>query len=177
MAKIDVYQEGRVELPVVDPGVIKPLNYIVKQNGKYGYIYQRIEQMPNSISRWWLRDSLPPVYDSLIDKLYFHDFFIVKQNGKWGAVNSAGKVIVPIVLEALDADRNRFEQFQQVMIKKEGKWGITDKFGSIIVPVEYEAITIEPYSNYYRLHKDGKQGLVWTTIKKKLLSFPLNMQE
>ena len=61
----------------------------------------------------------------------------VKKNGKWGAIDTTGKLVVPCEYDA-------FWFFSEGLapVQKNGKLGYIDKTGKLVVPCEYDKSTI-----------------------------------
>ncbi len=59
----------------------------------------------------------------------------VKMNGKYGFIDTKGKIIIPIVYDYV---HNFFDGFAAVSVNN--KWGIINKKNQIIIPINYEGI-------------------------------------
>ena len=55
----------------------------------------------------------------------------VKQNGKWGFVNTKGEIVIPCVYD--DGDVYSFSE-GLAKVKQNGKWMIIDSNGQVIIP-------------------------------------------
>ena len=91
----------------------------------------------------------PPEYE-----LYFDKYVSVKKDGRWGAYDLAGRLVVPLEYEAfgqllktgdtgyytdyynLYFDRDR----ELITVRKGGKWGVISMQNEVIVPFAYDKI-------------------------------------
>lgn len=69
---------------------------------------------------------------------------VVIQNGKYGFINTKGKVVIPIIYEAAD---NFYGEF--ALVKKEGKFGIINRNQIIIIPFQYDDIVYSALGEFY----------------------------
>ena len=60
----------------------------------------------------------------------------VKQNGKWGFVNTKGEIVIPCVYD--DGDVYSFSE-GLARIKQNGKWGFINSKGKVVIPCVYDA--------------------------------------
>lgn len=78
----------------------------------------------------------PFIYDEMI---LYGEWFVVKQNFRYGVVDSANKVVIPIEYEELSISCNK------VIARKNGKYGILSPDNKVLFPFEYAVII--GYSN------------------------------
>lgn len=76
--------------------------------------------------------------------------YIVQKGEKWGAVSSAGEIILPLDYDEVHPCINRwdghhefaegFNRFGYAVLRKGHHWGMIDSTGKIILPFEYQNI-------------------------------------
>lgn len=84
----------------------------------------------------WLNqdDKLSATENVFEDAKPFEDAYAaVKKDGKWGFINSAGKVVIDYQFE----DARSFGQ-HLAAVKKDGKWGYVSLLGEIVIPCQFE---------------------------------------
>lgn len=115
-------------------------------NGKAGAITDR-----NKIA-------VPFIYEETASA--FNDWHLlrVKKDGKYGFVNIAGTVIIPVVYDYVDED---FEKGLSVA-RKGDKWGYLDTKGKVVIPFEYDEAFFHFYDNKTKVRK----GITWYEIDK-----------
>ena len=130
----------------------------------------------------------------------------VRKGRKYGLVNKAGKMIVPVEYDDLDYRRDGFigiqkgkkwgfvdEKLAKVIVEpiydsiwyfdsgfasveKDGKWGFIDKTGKVVIPLSYEAIW--HYEKGYAIcKKDGKWGAIEIKTKATVAYFTYSTAE
>ena len=76
----------------------------------------------------------------------FPDYFPVKQNGRWGLMETQSRrLVIPFRYEAVDVPIG--ERFPA----KEGRWGVVDLMGRIQLPFLYDSVQLNSCV-------DGKTG-------------------
>jgi len=80
----------------------------------------------------------------------------VRKDGKWGYINSAGEVIVPICYEAI----SDFDKFGLAKVRHDGKWGLVDRKGNVILPTVYDALDDFDKNGMARACYKGKWGCI-----------------
>lgn len=85
--------------------------------------------------------------------------FIVKQNNKYGLLNTKGQFILPLEYD----DIENFDRNNLFKVKQNGRYGIVDKTGKVVMPVQY--LEMDDFSTIYRDQKlayikdeNGKYG-------------------
>lgn len=154
------------------------LNYIAKRDDKFGIIdsnnniilpieYKYISLIPRSHNTfivqkdkkydlWFSRDKewLTTVqYDSI----YTTDFskIHVQLNGKWGKINSANKILIPIEYDEISLTNQ---------VRKGDKWGLYDRSNKLLLEPIYDEIKNEHYARI------GSEWLLITETKNWPLS-------
>lgn len=124
-------------------------NVIIAQNGdyKYGLINEN-----NAIV-------VPFEYQNIQEMYSTGELFYVSKNGKYGATDAKGNIIVPCIYEYNFSFQGDFAQVYN------GKWGIIDKAGKEVIPFIYDNIydteKVDGFENInYIVTKDGKSGLL-----------------
>lgn len=77
---------------------------------------------------------VPPTY-SLSSFIFCDDLLVVNKDGKWGAINKTGKVVVPFLYDEVN---NFYKGFAKV--KADGKYGFVDTTGKQVVPPIYDKV-------------------------------------
>lgn len=80
-----------------------------------------------------LKQKYSDVYDNVWD--YKDGLVAVLKDGKWGYIDSSGKIIIPLQYE----DPSQFTH-GYVDVKQNGKVGLIDKTGKVVVPLQYDYI-------------------------------------
>lgn len=60
------------------------------------------------------------------------EIYSVMKDGKYGCINSSGKVVIPYIYEMALGNN-----YDMVMVKKDGKWGLMSADNTCIIPTEY----------------------------------------
>ncbi len=85
------------------------------------------------------------------------NLFPIKQNGKWGYINSSGEIKIVPEFEAADYfDNNEFAKIQ-----KNGLVGLIDSTGNILIQPAFENIRIFK-NNLIGIYKEGSWGVMTT---------------
>lgn len=93
-----------------------------------------------------------------IEKIYH----IQDLNGKYGAIDTKGKLIIPVIYDEFED----FASNYNAIVKYKGKFGLIDSNNKITYPIENESI----YSNgreldYYVIQKNNKVGIIDKNLK------------
>lgn len=67
---------------------------------------------------------------------YFDQRIIVSENGKFGLLDIAGKIKVPLQYDST----GQYFTSGVLAVKKEGKWGMMDRDGKIVIPIVYDEV-------------------------------------
>ena len=112
------------------------------------------------------------LYDDILDSIELHKdgatysggdqmpsepFAVVRQNGKWGATDRLGKIIVPCQYDNIYVYRDL------LIVINGDKHGVCDATGKLILPVEYDYtgwFSYDDENQYYFLEQNGKKGRV-----------------
>lgn len=97
------------------------------------------------------------------------DFGVVEYKGKFGIVDKALTVVIPIIYDEI----NEWVVDELFEVYKDGKLGFLDKNANVVIPFIYDQKTLRmPYSNKYKqrviiVKKGRKWGLL--SMKGKVL--------
>ncbi|MFK8008532.1 MAG: WG repeat-containing protein [Saprospiraceae bacterium] len=141
-----------------------------KNKGKSGMVIQRKSNNLNTYGQI-LTDTILGDFQEIITKHSFSDAYVVKQNGKWGAINLAGQILIPSEYDSIDVKTMKFQGRggQTFIVQKDGKWGVignANKFrkigapNEIRIPFEYDAIRRNVNHTFYIVAKNEKYGVV-----------------
>ena len=88
---------------------------------------------------------------------FYEGIACVKKDGKWGAIDKSGNVVVPFVFAELEAFNEGLAKAQ----KNNGKYGFIDKQGNIVVPFIYDCVGYF-YNGYAMVGNNdtGKYGFI-----------------
>lgn len=89
--------------------------------------------VPDEMITLKLQEKLKGQYDNVWDVA--EGFDAVLKDGKWGFVDTSGKLVIPLQFESPAQFRHGF-----ATVKKEGKMGIIDKTGKLLVDFLYDYI-------------------------------------
>ena len=70
---------------------------------------------------------------------FFEGRAIIGNNGRYGAIDREGNVVVPIEYDAFNPVLDGGFHEGTIAAKKDGKWGIIDVDGNVVIPFEYDA--------------------------------------
>ena len=81
----------------------------------------------------------------------------VKKNGKWGALNKQGKVVVPLKFEGVLGD---FSNGLASVVRKDNTQGFINTKGELVIPYKYFAYVDEGLPQFYngKAHVTDAQG-------------------
>jgi len=132
-----------------------------------------IQRKSNHIDNYGkiVSDTLFGDFQEIITKHSFSDAYVIKQNGKWGAINLAGQTIIPTEYDSIDVKSMKFQGRggQSFVVQKNGKWGVIgnpNKFrkvdvpNTIKVPFEYDSIRRNVNHTYYIVSQKEKFGVI-----------------
>jgi hypothetical protein len=83
----------------------------------------------------------------------------VEINNKWGAVDSTGNVVVPIIYYNLHNFGNEF-LYATLKTSDGFKDGLVDRNGNVRIPIEYDAAYVNDEVGLITVEKDGKWGVL-----------------
>ncbi|WP_281309589.1 WG repeat-containing protein [Flavobacterium flavigenum] len=93
-----------------------------------------------------------------IEKIYH----IQNLNGKYGAIDTKGKLIIPIIYDQLED----FASNYNAIVKYKGKFGLIDSNNKITYPIENELIYADTKElDYYIVQKNNKFGIIDKNLK------------
>lgn len=153
--------ENRIKYPQFQP---------FNNSGKTGMVIQRKSNNINNYGKI-ITDTLLGDFQQIETKHSFSDAYVVKQNGKWGAINLAGQTLIPSEYDSIDIKNMKFQGRggQSFIVQKNGKWGVignANKFRKVgapnetKIPFEYDAIRRNVNHTYYIVNKNEKFGIV-----------------
>lgn len=71
---------------------------------------------------------------------FYEGYSMVKRDGKYGIINSRGKVILPMEYDNNGCMPRAYLFVENIaLIEKDGRYGFVDKRGEVVVPVVYES--------------------------------------
>ncbi len=99
---------------------------------------------------------LPPTYDHI--GLYCEGLFVVWHEKSGGAIDSTGKVVIPIRYRGLSCCVNGY---MHAAVEKDGVkyWGLLDAAGTLVIDFQYEEIK-DWRGHWLPVKKDGLWGFV-----------------
>ncbi|MCH2023640.1 MAG: WG repeat-containing protein [Saprospiraceae bacterium] len=100
-----------------------------------------------------------PKYDTIIYRYLYKQkkgFYQIKENGKWGLLNSNRSDWVPVKYDQLNYISKRNEHY--ISVKSEDKYGVLNADGHVILDTEYDEIGFDGYR--YKVSKGNKWGLM-----------------
>lgn len=148
----------------------------IKLNGKWGAITVQLNEEDYEIywdnkNHIWAdvicKQILPCKYDEIKqtknDEWYYNSF-LVKQNGKWGVINSDGEEILPCKYDTSEIVYKKGYLYHRL----NGKWDVVNSEGKQILPCEYDEIKPVEYkygnsldfANSFKVKQNGKWGVV-----------------
>ncbi|QJX46520.1 WG repeat-containing protein [Hymenobacter taeanensis] len=100
---------------------IEPLEHgdLVRKNGKVGFRFTVGSA------------TVPPEYDEIREN--YNGLLFVRQGNKWGVINSKGKLVQPLVYDAIRKDGNLVFP----AVEREGLWGYLDEEGNTLTELRY----------------------------------------
>ncbi len=89
--------------------------------------------------------------------------FPVMKDGKWGYIDKAGKIVIPLKYSSEDEFS---EGLAAVQVEVEGKWGYIDKTGKVLIPAQWSsAVGFSEGLAAVQVEVDGKWGYIDKTGK------------
>ncbi|RPJ95592.1 WG repeat-containing protein [Rummeliibacillus sp. TYF005] len=79
----------------------------------------------------------------------------VKINGKWGYMNTQGKLVIPATFQ----EAHNFSE-GLASVKSNEKWGYIDTTGKFVIKAEYEGVAVTFNNNYTQVERKGKWGVI-----------------
>jgi hypothetical protein len=94
---------------------------------------------------------------------FYENRMAFRSAGKWGFIDTEGKVVVGAQYESVESFQNGF-----CKVKKEGKFGYIDQAGQVVIPTDYQYLSA--YAQELVAVQNKKFGLI--TNKNKVLIKP-----
>lgn len=93
---------------------------------------------------------------------------VVMKNGKYGYINTKGKVVIACKYENALSFSNGV-----AMVEKDGKWGLINKKGKTVIKCKYDFNTVDEFDEdgFATVEKNGKYGFV--NAKERLIVKPV----
>ena len=88
------------------------------------------------------------------------DLGIVRLNGKWGMINTEGKVVIPLKYDCVD-----YFSEGLAYVKLNGKYGFVDTTGKVVIPLKYDSVG-KFDEGLASVFLNGKRGFVDKTGKE-----------
>jgi len=98
------------------------------KKGLYGFQEIKLDFSYGGKSKYPVR--IKAQFDQ-VAKQWYNDICAVKKDGKWGYVNSKGKMVIPF----------QYEEANGRFVKMNGKWGTIDEQGLVVIPCTYASLT------------------------------------
>lgn len=179
------------EDPIIQP-VINPRSEIKKfrQNEKWGYKTETGRVL------------IEPIYDQVSEM--FADFTLVKREGRWGAVNFRGDVVIPFRYDSLifysdvgtyvknnkygllsrkgqeittaqwDKVYPSYGNEKSVIVQKDGKWGLLDKKGKTVMAPQLETDFFQFLDEDRLVYNDGSKNVMINDQGERIADMPFN---
>ncbi len=116
---------------------------IVEEGGRYGFKLKKNEDVVIPI-----KYSKVETFDSGLAR--------VSNDEKWGLINKAGKIVVPIMYDEIDYQYSNYNGLRKV--KLGNKYGLINVKGELVIPLEYEYISVS--EGLIDVRKNSKEGFV-----------------
>ena len=101
------------------------------------------------------------IYDKIED--FSKGLAAVKFNGKWGYIDTTGKVVIPL---KYDSARDYSRGLKGLApVKLNGKWGYIDTTGKEVIPLKYDSV-MNFYTDLSPVKLNGKWGYIDMTGKE-----------
>ncbi len=98
------------------------------KNGLYGFQEIKLDFSYGGKSKYPVR--IKAQFEQ-VAKQWYRDICAVKKDGKWGYVNSKGKMVLPF----------QYEEANGRFVKMNGKWGTIDEQGLPVIPCTYASLS------------------------------------
>lgn len=137
-------------------------NFVVKQKKYYSVEYMSKEGACDLNGHEIIR----PLYNKVSSTFAINGYFIVKNNGFEGVVDTLGNYIIPCRYSKVETNVIRYSDKQFISVQLNGKWGICDKFGKEIIPPIYDKIRSgyikggQKFPEYFVVKNGTKEGLI-----------------
>lgn len=127
---------------------------------------------------------IPAAYQEFDTKYLINNVILAKKEGKWGAITTSNKVLLPFVYDAILSDgvmlKNYSSSFKSLLIvQKEGKWGVVATKNEFlnegvrtytIIPFSYDKIQFSKDYSFFITQKNEKYGAVFNTSKLETIA-------
>jgi hypothetical protein len=90
----------------------------------------------------------------MVDYFDSNGYAVVKQDGKYGLINSDGEFVVPCIYEKM----SKYTKGSVVEVRLNGKWGVVDLSNNTIVEPIYDEVFVD--GNYIVVTIGGKTGCI-----------------
>ncbi len=102
------------------------------------------------------------IYDEYLG--YYNNFFPVRKNAEYGAINDRGEEVIPFEYENMEACLYNDRKW---IVSKKGKTGIINSKNEVIIPFEYDSVFnwSQDGCRDHIVYKDKKYGIVDTLGK------------
>lgn len=128
--------------------VAKQNNYLILFNEQGKKIYDKIKDFSFDYCR----------VDNKIQKIYH----IQDLNKKYGAINTKGELIIPVIYDEFQDFGSNFN----AIVKYKGKFGLINSNNKVTYPIENEAIYGDKRElDYYIINKNNKFGIIDKNLK------------
>ncbi len=136
--------------------------FIAAEPGKPGSFFSGKNILFNSKGVPVLKESYDLIYPAA------NGFMKIKNNDKWGYINSEGKIIVPAVYENI---RN-IKKDGTACFQKNGKWGIINGTGKVILEPSFDGAgggdstmeeQLQADTEYFIMSMNGEYGIISRT--------------
>lgn len=108
---------------------------LFKKDGKYGFLNLEELYTEEGLARLAVYEETKGLYEAGVVGV-----MSVKQNGKWGAVNGFGELMIPCKYEDVVVGY-QWAMENLAKVKQNGKWGLANFKGEEVLSCEYDEIT------------------------------------
>lgn len=112
---------------------------VTNNDKKSGLLYINNQQVEKSVSS---------EYEEMKEITNNFDYFLVKQEGKYGIINQDGNTVIPVIFEEIGIEEEKYSDIvckyilegKYVPVKQNGKWGLYNIDGRKIIDPQFEDV-------------------------------------
>lgn len=119
----------------------KTLTAVLSNDNKEGLLYLNVDTQQ-------IEKDIKPQYEEIAEMTNNFDYFLIKQEGRYGVINSSGITILPAEFEEIGIKEENYSNLtckyildgKYIPVKKNGKWGLYNIEGIKLIEPQFEAV-------------------------------------
>lgn len=119
----------------------KTLTTVTSNDNKEGLLYLNLDT--KQVER-----NMEPQYQEIKEMTNNFDYFLIKQEGKYGVINSNSRIILPAIFDDIGIKEENYSNLtckyilngKYIPVKQNGKWGLYDVDGNKLIEPQFEDV-------------------------------------